>query len=134
MSILETIRSKANVFVVILIGGALLVFILEDALTSGRFFFGGNENTVAMANGQRLEFKELNEKIEEIKSIQEYDRRVAGQSPTLDEKTTSEIEQSVFAEKVSDLIMGPEEKKLGISVTDDELTDMMLGDHLAPEV
>ncbi|HWY97607.1 MAG TPA: peptidylprolyl isomerase, partial [Bacteroidia bacterium] len=134
MSILETIRSKANVFVVILIGGALLVFILEDALTSGRFFFGGNENTVAMANGKKLEIKELNDKIEEIKQIQEYDRRVAGQSPTLDEKTVNEIEQSVFAEKVSDLIMGPEEKKLGISVTEDELTDMMLGDHLAPEV
>src|SRR5665213_2740421 len=30
--------------------------------------------------------------------------------------------------------MGPQFKKLGLSVTDDELTDLMLGEHLAPEV
>lgn len=130
MSILETIRSRANVLIVILIGGALLVFILEDALTSGRFFFGGNENVVASANGQKLEYKDLNNKIEEVEAIQKMTR----QTNTLDNETTNQIQQSVFAEMVSDMILGPEYKKLGLSITDDELTDLMLGDHLAPEV
>ncbi|MGP8216588.1 MAG: peptidylprolyl isomerase [Bacteroidia bacterium] len=130
MSILETIRRRANVFIVILIGGALLVFILEDALTSGRFFFGGNENVVAVANGQKLQFKDLNNKIEEVENIQKYIR----QTNTLDNDLTNQIQQSIFSEMISEMVMGAEFKKLGLSLTDDELTDLMLGEHLAPEV
>jgi peptidyl-prolyl cis-trans isomerase D len=130
MSILETIRRRANVLVVVLIGGALLVFILEDALTSGKFFFSGDENVVAIANGQKLQFKDLNAKIEEVEAIQ----KVTRQTNTLDNETMNQIQQSVFAEKVSDMILGTEYKKLGISITDDELTDLMLGEHLSPEV
>ncbi|HXP51508.1 MAG TPA: SurA N-terminal domain-containing protein, partial [Bacteroidia bacterium] len=130
MSILETIRRRANVLIVILIGGALLVFILEDALTSGKFFFSGDENVVASANGQKLQFKDLNAKIEEVEAIQKITR----QTNTLDNETMNQIQQSVFAEKVSDMILGTEYKKLGISITDDELTDLMLGEHLSPEV
>jgi hypothetical protein len=50
MSVLETIRKRAGLLV-IAIGASMVIFILEDALTSGRFFFGGNENTVALING-----------------------------------------------------------------------------------
>ena len=130
MSILETIRRKANVLIVVLIGGALLVFILEDALTSGRFFFGGDEDVVATAGGQKIKYKDLNNKIEYVSAVQKMVR----QTSTLDNETTNQIQQSVFAEMVSDAIMGPQFKKLGLSITDDELTDLMLGEHLAPEV
>ena len=109
----------------------MLVFILEDAFTSGRFFFGGDENVVASANGQKLEYKDLNNKIEEVEAIQKMTR----QTNTLDNDVTNQIQQSVFTRKwLSDMILGPDEKKLGLSITDDELTDLMLGEHLAPEV
>jgi len=130
MSILETIRRRANVLIVVIIGAALLVFILEDALTSGKFFFGGDEDVVASAAGQKLKYKDLNYKIEYVSNIQKMVR----QSSTLDNETVNEIQQSVFAEMVSDIIMAPQFKKLGLSITDDELTDLMLGEHLAPEV
>src|SRR5665213_369601 len=130
MSILETIRRRANVLIVVLIGGALLVFILEDALTSGRFFFGGDEDVVATAGGKKIKYKDLNNKIEYVSAVQKMVR----QTSSLDNETTNQIQQSVFAEMVSDAIMGPQFKKLGLSVTDDELTDLMLGEHLAPEV
>lgn len=130
MSILETIRKRLNVFIVVLIGGALVVFILEDALTSGRFFFGGDDNVVASANGQKLAYKDLNAKIEYVSDIQKMTR----QTNTLDQETTNQIQQSVFQEMVSDMVLGPDFKKLGLSITDDELTDLMLGEHLSPEV
>jgi peptidyl-prolyl cis-trans isomerase D len=130
MSILETIRRRANVLIVVIIGAALLVFILEDALTSGKFFFGGDEDVVASAAGQKLKYKDLNNKIEYVSAVQKMVR----QTNTLDNETTNEIQQSVFAEMISDIIMAPQFKKLGLSITDDELTDLMLGEHLAPEV
>lgn len=130
MSILETIRKRLNVFIVVLIGGALVVFILEDALTSGRFFFGGDDNVVASANGQKLQKKDFDNKVEYVSDIQKMTR----QTNTLDQETTNQIQQSVFQEMVSDMVLGPDFKKLGLSITDDELTDLMLGEHLAPEV
>jgi len=130
MSILETIRRRLNVFIVVIIGGALLVFILEDALTSGKFFFSGDENVVASAGGQKLQYKDLNNKIEEVEAIQKMTR----QTNTLDNEVTTQIQQSVYQEMASDLIVGPQLHKLGLSITDDELTDLMLGDHPATEV
>lgn len=130
MSILETIRQRASILIVVLIGGALLVFILEDAFNSGKFFFSGNENVVASGAGQKIEFKDINNKIEEVT----YYQQNARQTHTLDDETTKQIQQSVFAEMVSDMIMGPQRAKLGLNITDDELTDLMLGEHLAPEV
>ncbi len=130
MSILETIRRRAGIFVVILIGGSLLIFVLEDALTSGKFFFGGNENVVASANGEKIDFKDLSGKIEQFEAIQKY----VNDMETLDKQTTDQIQQSVFQEMVSDIVMGREFRKLGITVSDSELVDIMVGHHPAPEL
>ena len=51
MSALESIRKRAKLLVII-IGASLVIFVLEDALTSGKFFFGGGDNTIALINGK----------------------------------------------------------------------------------
>jgi len=130
MSILETIRRRAGIFVVILIGGALLIFVLEDALTSGRFFFGNNENVVATANGEKIEYKPLSEKIDNFINIQKF----VHEQESLDKQSTDQMQKAMFEEMVSDIVMGREFRKLGITVSDSELVDIMLGRHPAPEL
>ncbi|HTB07950.1 MAG TPA: peptidylprolyl isomerase [Bacteroidia bacterium] len=130
MSILESIRRRAGIFIVIAIGASMLIFILEDALTSGRFFFGGNESTVAVVNGKKVDYKELNNKVEELVSIQKLSRG----ADALDNQTYNQTVQGAYQDMVSTLLLGPEFKKLGISVTDSELVDLMLGSHPAPEI
>jgi len=130
MSVLESIRKRAGIFVVIAIGASMLVFILEDALSSGRFFFSNNENVVATANGKKLDNQALNSKIEELVNIQKISREVEA----LDKQTYDQTVQTAYQDMVAGMILDPQCKKLGISVPDSELADLLLGPHPSQEV
>ncbi len=130
MSVLESIRKRAGLLV-ILIGASMVIFVLEDALTSGRFFFGGsNENTVAMVNGKKLEYQDLNNRVDEMLTME----KTAKGSDALDNATYNNTVQSAYEEMLNKMLFTPQFKKLGIAVTDSELTDLMLGKHPAPEI
>ncbi len=130
MSVLESIRKRAGLLV-LLIGASMVIFVLEDALTSGRFFFGGgNENTVATVNGKKLNYQDLNNKVEEMLSIE----KTAKGTEALDNGTYNNTVQGAYEEMVNKMLLGPQMKMLGIAVTDSELTDLMLGKHPAPEI
>jgi peptidyl-prolyl cis-trans isomerase D len=130
MSVLESIRKRAGIFVVIAIGASMLVFILEDALTSGRFFFSNNENVVATANGKKLDYPTLNSKIEELVNIQKESREVEA----LDNQTYNQTVQTAYQDMVANMVLDPQCKKLGISVPDSEMADLLLGSHPSQEV
>ena len=53
MATLNKIRSKAGLLVVI-IGVALLAFIVGDFLNSGHTFYAMNQNKVAVVNGTNI--------------------------------------------------------------------------------
>lgn len=108
----------------------MVVFILEDQLKSGRFFFGGNENTVAIANGQKLDHQVLDNKIQEMEGLE----KAAKQTDALDNETTNHTVQTVYQQMVTNMLLDPECKKLGIAVSDSELTDLLLGSHPSPEL
>ncbi len=130
MSVLETIRKRAGIFIVIAIGASMVIFILEDALTSGRFFFGGNENTVATVNGKKLDYQALNNKIEEAVNLE----KVSKGTDALDNQAYNQTVQSEYQQMLAQMILDPQCKKLGVNVTDSELADLLVGSHPAPEV
>ncbi len=129
MSVLESIRKRAGLLV-LLIGASMVIFVLEDALTSGRFFFGGNENTVALVNGKKLDYQALNAKVEEMINIE----KISKGTEALDNQTYQQTVQTAYQDLVSNMMLGPQLKKLGISVPDSEVADLMLGSHPAPEI
>src|SRR5690349_20691976 len=102
MSVLETIRKRAGLLV-IAIGASMVIFILEDALTSGRFFFGGNENTVALINGKKLDYKDVNATVENLKVMQKLSLGVQA----LDKQTEDETVQMGFQNLVANMILEP---------------------------
>ncbi|MDE5875715.1 MAG: SurA N-terminal domain-containing protein, partial [Muribaculaceae bacterium] len=54
MATLEKIRSK-SVFLIIVIGLALLAFIVGDAITNGRNLFG-DQTTVAKVGSEKIDY------------------------------------------------------------------------------
>ena len=58
MATLNKIRSKAGLLVVI-IGVALLAFIVGDFLNSGHTFYAMNQNKVAVVNGTNIGVEEF---------------------------------------------------------------------------
>lgn len=123
MAALEKIRSKA-VFLTIIIGVALLAFILGDFLTSGRTFFGDG-NTIAKVGSEKIDAMEFQKRYETVSAqMQESGQQV----------DAAVIQNQVLNQMMSEILLNNEIDALGIYVTDDELTEAMTGKNARPQV
>ena len=116
MATLEKIRSK-SVLLLVIIGVALLAFIIGDFFTSGRTFFGTG-TTVAKVGDQKIDIQDFQRRMEAAnQQVQQSGQKV----------DQAMLQQQVLGSMVSEKLFAEEMNKLGIRVTDEELTDAMLG-------
>lgn len=113
MATLEKIRSR-SVLLLIVIGVALLAFIIGDFFTSGRTLWG-NDTTVAVVGDDKIDYQEYAKAIQNLNS--------AGGSA--EERTAQE--QQTLQTLMMKLLTQKEYERLGLVVTDDELNDAVNG-------
>ena len=123
MAALEKIRSKA-VFLTVIIGVALLAFIMGDFLTSGRTFFGDG-NTIAKVGDEKIDAIVFQRRYEKVYA--QYQDR--GQSVD-----GSVIQNQVLNQMMGEILLDSEIEALGIYVTDEELTNAMTGTNARPQI
>ncbi len=116
MATLEKIRSK-SVLLLIIVGAALLAFIIGDFFTSGRAFFG-NGTTIAKVGNQKIDVQEFQRRVQE--AAQEAQSRGARMDNAV-------LQQQVLNAMIAEKLFNQEIDQLGLVVTDDELTEMMVG-------
>lgn len=116
MATLEKIRSK-SVLLLVIIGVALLAFILGDFFTSGRTFFGTG-TTIAKVGNQKIDIHQFQRKMEE--ASRQYQQ--SGQK--IDQAV---LQQQVLNQMLTEALYKQELNDLGLVVTDAELSDAMLG-------
>ena len=124
MATLEKIRNK-KAWLTIVIGGALLAFIIQGGVEMfGRF---GSKTTAAMVG---------NEKIDVMRFQQRYEEEVAKDQQNNSKNQTDPAirQQQVLEDMINEALLEQEYKKLGINVSDDEITKLMTGKEAAPAV
>jgi len=126
MATLQKIRNRAGVLVAVIIGMALLAFILGDFLNTGPSVFSGNRLEVAEIDGHSINYMEYNARIEELAEFY----RTNYQLTSLDQETLESIREEVWRSTVQDIILGTAFNNLGIKVSVEELKTMLLGDSL----
>lgn len=126
MATLQTIRDRAGLLIAIIIGLAILAFVLGD-------FLGGG-NSQAMGMKKKLEIAEVaNQSI----SYLEYDKRISdlteiyklSGNTSMDEQTSLSIRQQTWDQMIREFVMSDEYKKLGLAVSSEELFDLIQGDN-----
>lgn len=116
MAALEKIRSK-SVMLLVVIGVALLAFIIGDFLNSGRSFFGAG-TTVATVDGTKISIQEFQKRYEEYNQrLQESNQKV---DPAL-------VQNQVMNGIIEEQLLKDQVEALGIVVTSAELTEAMTG-------
>ncbi len=122
MATLEKIRSK-SVLLIIVIGVALLAFIVGDALTNSQNLFG-NRTTVAQVGDVKVEIDEFQRKREELNNRYETMRR---QNPAeADQFDTQLLTQLALSELVNEKLLDKGAKALGLRTTGDQLRFYMM--------
>lgn len=129
MSVLEKIRNKSGLAIVV-VGGALALFVISDALQSNSQLFGSNDTTVGTIDGESISLKQFEQDFE--RNITNY--KIRSQQESIDQNTTDMIREQTWNQLVMDGLMGKEYDELGISVTNDELFDLVQGAEPHPQI
>lgn len=130
MATLEKIRSK-SVFLIVVIGVALLAFIVGDALTNSRNIFG-DHNTVAKLGKTKIDYMEYQRKREELNNQYEEARK---QNPEqFANFDTQVLGQMALDQLLSETLVLNAADRAGIRCTPNLLRHYMLENPQNPEV
>ncbi len=113
MATLEKIR-KRSVLLLIIIGAALVAFIIGDFLNSSRSIFG-NGTTVANVDGNKIDYLAFQQRYSEFT---EKNKNVSQQD-------AATVQNQVLGQMIQEALFNEEYDALGIDVTDKELSNYM---------
>lgn len=129
MAIIGIIRNRLGLVTSIIIGLALLSFILSDLFSSKYSLTGGPETNIATLAGEDISYKEFDEKFQA--NLENYRNR-ARNGQQLDE---DKMREDTWQEMLHEKIMQKEYDALGISFStadfsQEELLDMTVGNNV----
>ncbi len=129
MAIIGKIRERVGLLVFI-IALAIVAFLLMDGLSSSGGGGGGVQQQAAGSlNGEPLSFNEYETRVQQLTN----NYRQSGQ--TVDDATTYRLREQAWNGYVEEKISSSEAKKLGLSVTNDELSGLFMDpNNLHPTV
>lgn len=129
MAILQKLRDHGKL-VAIIVGLALILFILGDMIRSGRALWGQKRFYIAEVNGQPINYQEYDKALNDAI---DYYKTMTGQQ-ALDEQTMISIRSQVWEQLILQKILDQVKEQTGLTVTPEELSDMVLGPNPAPIV
>jgi len=119
-----------GVVVALVIGLALLAFILGDFLKSGSQMMNRKRFEIGEINGKSVNYQDFQARVEN--SVENYKRNSNNQSP--DDGTLISIRNQVWTSYLNELVMEDQFSSLGIECSSDELFDMVQGNNIHPQI
>lgn len=128
MATLQKIRNRAGLLVAIIIGLALVAFILGDMIRSGSSLLRPSQLEIAQVDGESVSYPDFQKRVDRLAEIYKMN---SGKTQ-LDENAWNQVREQAWNNMVRQMVMGSVYDDLGITVTADELFDMVQGKNLHP--
>ena len=129
MSVINKIRERSGLAVGV-IAVSLILFIVGGDLLGGRsLLFGGNQQEVGKIDGQSIDYQEFNARVDELRA--QFEQQ-SGRAPT--EQDVTQLREQAWNQLLFDVAYKKEFDKLGLTVTPEELVDMVQGNNISPVV
>ena len=124
MATLEKIRQRKKILAIV-IGAALLAFIIEVGVEAiGR---SGGNRAAAKIGSEKIDIMQFQHRVEQVAAEDQNNQ----QQQQTDAATR---QQQVLDEMINEALLNQEYEKLGISVSDKEISELMIGKSPAPAV
>jgi len=126
MAIIGDIRKK-GFLIALVVGGALLAFILGDFLAPG----GSSQlYDIGEVSGELIPAQSFELKVQE--AIENYKEQ--SQQTSVDQATIDLIRQQTWSQLLNEIVMGNEYKEVGVAVHSDEIYDLVTGANPHPSI
>ncbi|WP_236705084.1 SurA N-terminal domain-containing protein [Hymenobacter sp. AT01-02] len=129
MALINTIREKSGWAVGAIIIGLLLFMLGGDFLYGRNSLFAGNDRVVGEVAGEKVDYETFNATLEQAKQA-----FIAQQGRQPDENTMGYLRDQAWNQTLYRIAFQKEFDKLGLKVSDDELTDMVQGNNIHPSI
>lgn len=120
MTALGKIRSK-GILLIIIIGLGLFAFIAEEAFRSCNGIKGQNSQQIGEVLGEKIYVQDFQKLLEEYQDAMKLTMR----TDNLNEDQLNQLKDQVWQQLVSERVMKEDCKKLGLTVTEDELQNVL---------
>lgn len=129
MATLQSIRNK-GVLLAVIIGLALLAFVIGDFLNSGSTLFHQAKRNVAEVAGEKIDIEAYQQAIDQMTTVYkiEYGRT------DFNENELAQMRTQVWESLINDKILAAEAAKMGLTVSKEELTDRLIGNNIHPMI
>lgn len=120
MTALGKIRSK-GILLIIIIGLGLFAFIADEAFRSCNGIKGQNSQQIGEVLGEKIYVQDFQKLLEEYQDAMKLTMR----TDNLSEDQLNQLKDQVWQQLVSERVMKEDCKKLGLTVTEDELQNVL---------
>ncbi|MDR1652210.1 MAG: SurA N-terminal domain-containing protein [Prevotellaceae bacterium] len=127
MATLERIRNLGPILVII-VGIALLAFIVGDFLTSGRTFFAQSQNVVTTIGKEKLHYNDYNALLEQLKNVY----KIQSGASDIDAQAMNNIRNVAWQRILIKTLLNEQASRIGLTVTETEMSDHLAGNNPHP--
>jgi len=124
MTTLQRIRNH-GVILLIVVGVAMLAFILGDFLNSGSSFFNRSRENVGVIAGHKVHYTEYEAAKNQLTEVHKIDYGIND----INEDVAIQIRERVWQMLLLDYTLLAEAEKIGLTVTEDELGNLCVGEN-----
>jgi peptidyl-prolyl cis-trans isomerase D len=128
-SVLQKIQNQTGCLLLV-IGIAMLAFVLTDLVSSGSSIFSSNDNSVGEISNEPVSYDEYNQTYEALKA------QLIQNNPGIafDENMSKQYQQQAWNMIIETRLVEPEYEKLALTVSLAELEDLTIGDNTHPQI
>ncbi|MCU0318367.1 MAG: SurA N-terminal domain-containing protein [Amoebophilaceae bacterium] len=124
MAIISTIRKHSGVAVGIIAIGLILFLISGDIIQISAMLTGKNRTEVGTIAGEKITLQAYQTQVEQLRRY--FHNHVGAQEAIIGDQAWNQL--------VTDIVYQKECGYLGLAISEDELVDMVQGDHIHPEL
>lgn len=129
MALIKQIRQRTGLAIGVIAGGLILFLLGGDLLSPSSNLLSSNQNIVGEIAGEEISYEEYVAKVEEVKAS--YQQRT-GRVPSEVEMFT--VREQAWQTMIVERVFNEEYEKLGLTVSDAELVDMVQGKNIVAEL
>lgn len=129
MALIKQIRQRTGLLIGVIAGGLILFLLGGDLLSPNSTLLSSNQNIVGEIAGEDITYEEYSAKVEEFKLA---NQQRTGRVPS--EAEMYSIREQAWQSMIVDRVFEEEYQKLGLTVSDAELVDMVQGKNIVPEL
>ncbi len=130
MATLNTLRTRGGVIVSVVIGVALLAFLLGDFGNSGANMMNERKMRVGEIDGEKIGYTRFADQVDYLTNVMEF--RMGGNSLTSEQQ--DQVRDMAWSSLIGEYALQLGMEEAGIAVSENEQTDMVTGAYISPIV